>query len=105
MIYETLQICWHKVDDEPSHVSKTETLLSPAEVLCARQTMPSGTNTNRTSQLHHNSYTVKKIHPAVPTVSDPVKPVKRTSHPFLGLALAGVTRVCGRVNTDGVCRL
>lgn len=34
MIYETLQICWHKVDDEPSHLSKTETLLSPRDVVC-----------------------------------------------------------------------
>ncbi|MPC20285.1 hypothetical protein E2C01_013222 [Portunus trituberculatus] len=78
---------------------------SHSQVLCAQQTMPSGRNNNRTSQLHYKSYTVKKSHPDVLKVSGPVKPKKRISHPFLGLALAGVTGVCGRVDTDSVCCL
>lgn len=49
---------WHKVDDEPSHLNKTETLLSPRDVVCPADN-PLGRNSNRTSQLHHKSYTVK----------------------------------------------
>lgn len=81
MIYETLQICWHKVDDEPSHPSKTETLLSPRDVVCPAD------NSFREKQQQDQSaapqeFHSKKTHPAMPTVLGPVRPAKRTLTPI-----------------------
>lgn len=61
MIYETLQICWHKVDDEPSHLSKTETLLSPRDVVCPAD------NSFREKQQQDQSAAPQELHSKKPT--------------------------------------
>lgn len=102
MIYETLQICWHKVDDEPSHLSKTETLLSPRDVVCPAD------NSFREKQQQDQSAAPQELHSKKPTqlcLQSLAQSGQQRgpSHPFLGLTLAGVTGVCGRVDTDSVC--